>query len=185
MLTPVFFQSNRYHCLQGVGGEEKAAKFELLSLGWIFISITSMQSQSKSMVFPYSPHLLQQDIGSIKSSFLRQVSTELKTSQAIFPLYPVFIFRCHHFISNQIRCLQWSCLWLGEWGAFLPKHTHTPISTNHRAATPASKVLKIRGYRRAQKKKDVLQKSNILPQLSILCKMLVLQNCIFNCCYIN
>lgn len=154
-----------------------------------------MQSQSKSMVFPYSPHFLQQDICSIKSSFSRQIATELKTSQAIFLLYTIFMnslpyiyFKMPPFYTKSDLLLAVELplaarLWV--WGGFLPKHTHTSISTNHRAITSASKVLKIRGHGRAQKKKDVLQKSNILPQLSILCKMLVLQNCIFNCCYIN
>lgn len=42
------------------------------------------------MVFPYSPHLLQRDICSIKSSFLRQVSDELKISQDSSPPYESF-----------------------------------------------------------------------------------------------
>jgi len=60
------------------------AKIKLLSSEWILISVASAQSQSNAMAFPHTPHLLHPDICSTKSSFLRQISAELKTSKAFF-----------------------------------------------------------------------------------------------------
>lgn len=144
------------------------------------------------MAFPHILLLLQPDIYPTRSSFSRQVSAELKTSKAIFSageiLYHTFISSCHHFIPNQIWCLQWSCFSLPEslskWcfssKTYMYPHQHRSQSSNF-----CLEDFQRSGVIEEHKKKDILQKSNILPQFSILCKMLVLQRCIFNCCYIN
>lgn len=151
-------------------------------LGVDLISVTSAQSQNNDTAFPPTLHSLQPNISSTKSSFSKQLSAELRTSKAIFPLQEAFaihlfpvvtiLYQISHWLSGPMskRCFSSK--------TYTHLHWHRLQSSNF-----CLKGVKRSGLTEEHKKDHHLRKSNIPPKLSILCKRLVLQH--FNCCYMN